>query len=137
VDEVYVARMREAFLARYRQEYGYVDRDTPIEVTDWYVVATLSGAPCLQSAPARHLYQPPHSSREEVGGRARSRPAWFPESRAMIEAAVLDRYAMRRGDIVHGPALIEERESTTVVQPGDTLTVSERGNLIIDIEPAR
>jgi N-methylhydantoinase A len=40
VDAAYVERMQEAFFTRYRQEYGYVDRDTPIEVTDWYVVAT-------------------------------------------------------------------------------------------------
>jgi hypothetical protein len=29
--------------------------------------------------------------------------------------------------------LVEERESTTVVLPGDTLTMSDAGNLIIEI----
>jgi len=50
---------------------------------------------------------------------------------------VIDRYAMRPGDTVHGPALVEERESTTVVLPGDALRLSVHGNLIIDIGAAQ
>jgi N-methylhydantoinase A len=34
---------------------------------------------------------------------------------------------------VNGPALIEEHASTTVVQPGDELTVDGFGNLQIQI----
>ena len=41
VDDAYLDRMREAFFVRYQREYGYTDRDTPIEVTDWYVDARL------------------------------------------------------------------------------------------------
>jgi N-methylhydantoinase A/oxoprolinase/acetone carboxylase beta subunit len=38
---------------------------------------------------------------------------------------------------VRGPALIEERESTTVVLPGDTMRLSAYGNLIIEIGDTR
>jgi N-methylhydantoinase A len=66
-----------------------------------------------------------------------TRPAYFPEAGGLVDAVVIDRYAMRPGDTVHGPALVEERESTTVVLPGDALRLSVHGNLIIDIGAAQ
>jgi len=135
VDAAYLACMREAFFARYRQEYGYVDRDTPIEVTDWYVVATLRGDTSPHPPPARGGGALYGSLREGDGGR--SRPAYFPEAGGLVDAVVIDRYAMRPGDTLRGPALVEERESTTVVLPGDALYLSMHGNLIIDIGAAQ
>ena len=37
----YETKMREAFYATYRREYGFVDPDAPVETTDWYVVCHL------------------------------------------------------------------------------------------------
>jgi N-methylhydantoinase A/oxoprolinase/acetone carboxylase beta subunit len=37
------------------------------------------------------------------------------------------------GETVEGPTLIEETDSTTVVLPGDSATISSRGHLVIDI----
>jgi 5-oxoprolinase (ATP-hydrolysing) len=34
---------------------------------------------------------------------------------------------------INGPAIIEEREATTVISPGDTVTVDATGTLVIDI----
>lgn len=127
VDARYVDAMREAFFARYRQEYGYFDRDTPIEVTDWYVVAAAQGDAAAQAARFR-----PTASRT-----ATSRKVYFPEAGGLISTPVIDRYALQSGETLRGPALVEEPECTTVVLPGDTLHVSERSNLIIDIgDPA-
>jgi 5-oxoprolinase (ATP-hydrolysing) len=43
------------------------------------------------------------------------RIAWF-EGGAQ-DTAVWDRYALRPGDSIPGPAIIEEREATTVIGP--------------------
>ena len=51
----------------------------------------------------------------------------------MIECPVIDRYAMTTADHIAGPALVEERECTTVVLPGDTVSLSAVGNLVIKI----
>ena len=47
-----------------------------------------------------------------------------------IEAAVYDRTQLLQGNVIAGPAIIEEVASTTVVEPGDTVTVNEYGHLI-------
>ncbi|MES2184162.1 MAG: hydantoinase/oxoprolinase family protein [Pseudomonadota bacterium] len=43
------------------------------------------------------------------------------------------RDGLRAGNLITGPALIEEHASTTVVQPGDALRVDDLGNLQIQI----
>ncbi len=67
------------------------------------------------------------------GGAARKgeRLAWFGDG--SVTATVYDRYALRDGSVVHGPAIVEEREATTVIAPGDVLRVDAAGNLRIAV----
>jgi N-methylhydantoinase A len=65
------------------------------------------------------------------------RPAYFPETRGFVDCPVYDRYALRPGDAITGPAVVEERESTTVVCPGDAMHVDDRLNLVLDLAVAR
>jgi N-methylhydantoinase A len=68
-----------------------------------------------------------------TGSGRTSRRAYFPEAGGFVDAAVVDRYALKPGERAQGPALIEERESTTVLLPGDLAHVTENGHLLIDI----
>ena len=45
--------------------------------------------------------------------------------------------ALSQDVAARGPALIEEPECTTLVLPGDTITATQHGNLIINIEAGR
>src|SRR3546814_841257 len=125
IDDGYVVAMQDAFLAAYLREYGYTDRDAAIEVTDWYVVATMAGA--------RRSLRPTAEAGGTTASPARERLAWFPELGGKVACCVVERYAMRPGVAVNGPALIEEREATMVVLPGDVASVGEAGHLVIDI----
>jgi 5-oxoprolinase (ATP-hydrolysing)/N-methylhydantoinase A len=60
------------------------------------------------------------------------RPAYFPET-GITEVMVFDRRKLPVGSVVEGPAIVEEAESTTVVNPGDRLTVDALGNLRIRV----
>jgi len=121
------AAARDEFHARYRQEYGYNDPATPVEATDWHVIATVPGS---QAVCSLRLDAERRGTDPVIG----HRQAWFPEAGGMVTCAVLDRTAMRPGQEFPGPALVEERESTTVVLPGDTVRVSAHGNLVISIK---
>ena len=55
---------------------------------------------------------------------------------AWAEASVWDRYALRAGERIPGPAIVEEREATTLIPPGDVLTVDAGGNLRIAVASA-
>ena len=88
--------------------------------------AAVSGV--LQKPPmeriARGAKQPLASARR---GR---RKAWFDKS---LQTEVFAREALRAGNTIAGPALIEEHASTTVVLPGDRMKVDAFGNLEIEV----
>lgn len=116
------ARLAAAFEAEYRRRYGVFLSDRPIQALNWRLSVTgprpdvrlRTGDP----GPA------------DAGAAVRTRrPAYFPESGGFVEAPVYDRALLRPGMRADGPAIIEEREATTVVGPGDRLTVDAAGNL--------
>jgi len=60
-----------------------------------------------------------------------TRRAWFGDG--FVDTPVYDRYALTQGVIVAGPAIIEEREATTIIAPGDSLTVDATGTMRITV----
>ncbi|MCT2278748.1 hypothetical protein M3G91_14070 [Micromonospora chalcea] len=50
---------------------------------------------------------------------------------AEVEAGGYDRALLRAGNVVPGPAIITEMDSTTLVLPGHTATVHSSGSLLI------
>jgi N-methylhydantoinase A len=54
-----------------------------------------------------------------------------------VPARVYDRTKLRAGDVVAGPAIVTEMDSTTLVLPGHAATVHPSGSLLIRPEEAR
>jgi N-methylhydantoinase A len=55
------------------------------------------------------------------------------EGTGAVEATVYDRAKLLQDNIIEGPAIIEEVASTTVVEPGDTVTVNSFGHLVMEL----
>ena len=126
IDGDYPGKVGEAFVESYLRNFGFTDPDARIEAIDWCLVATVPGD---RAAPRRF------DGAGEAGGSAvvGARRAWFPELDGFAECDVVDRYRLREGDAFEGPAIVEERESTTVVLPGDTVTVGPSGHMVIEV----
>ena len=63
------------------------------------------------------------------------RKAYFPEAGAYVDCPIYDRYRLGAGTTITGPAIVEERESTTVLPPGVEATVDAYANLIVECGP--
>jgi N-methylhydantoinase A len=61
------------------------------------------------------------------------RPVYF-ASTGFVETSTYDRPALKAGNRIAGPALIEEHASTTVAHPGDQVAVDAFGDLVIAVE---
>lgn len=72
------------------------------------------------------------ASQPEQDARRTVKPVYF-RAGGWADTPVYKRDLLRAGNLISGPALIEEHASTTVVQPGDELRVDELGNLQIAI----
>jgi N-methylhydantoinase A len=67
---------------------------------------------------------------------AGTRPVYF-RDRGFVPTKTFARAALTAGNRIKGPALVEEHASTTVLMPGDTLTVDAFGNLVIAVGKGR
>lgn len=63
----------------------------------------------------------------------RTKDVYFRESGGFVATPVYARSRLRHGNEIVGPALVEEHASTTVIAPGDSMTIDAFGNLLIAI----
>jgi N-methylhydantoinase A len=120
LDGAALARVRASFDEIYAARYGYANASEPVEVVTWKVSAT-AGAPRVAFAKA------PVGGGDGLKGHRR---AYFPEAGGYVECPVYDRYALGAGVTIGGPAIVEERESTTVLPPDVSATVDAYANLV-------
>jgi N-methylhydantoinase A len=125
-EHAFIVEFGRRFGVAYRALYGFDDPSRAIEIIDWSVTAS------VETPVASAGQRPTHSSTKRRSA-ARTRLAYFPERGGYAECAVYDRYALAMNELVVGPAIVEERESTTVLLPGDVARTSAAGNLIISI----
>jgi N-methylhydantoinase A len=50
-----------------------------------------------------------------------------------VSVPIYAREALRAGNRIAGPGLVEEHASTTLLRPGDRLQVDSYGNLVIEV----
>ncbi len=123
LDRSSLSPMKEAFHRAYKQVYESVPGDLPVEALTWRLRAS-GPAPKVAAATA-----------PAAAGRSSwpARPVYFPEAKAYVETPVFDRYALIPAQVIPGPAVIEERESTAVIGPRGTARVDGDFNLVIEI----
>jgi N-methylhydantoinase A/oxoprolinase/acetone carboxylase beta subunit len=121
-------RLRATFLERYRQRYGRAIEGLAIEAVNWKTTAE-GGEARITLAPA-----PVGEGGAAATARKATRPAYFPQpTPGYVECPVYDRYRLEPGSSLVGPAIIEEREATIVLWPGDTARVDGYRNLLVTL----
>ena len=60
-------------------------------------------------------------------------PTYFPETAGYFPTPVYTHDLLVAGATFEGPAIVEQRESTTVIPPGVAATVDSAGNLLCRI----
>ncbi len=119
------AELGELFGRAYQAAYT-LRLEEPAEIVNWKVEAV---GPAPDLGPGYSLSGPAGTAKALKGARL----AYDPGSSRLIEWPVYDRYALAPGASVTGPALIEERESTCVIDSGHVATVDARYNLVADL----
>jgi N-methylhydantoinase A len=126
IDAAAVAAIAATFHESYEREYTY-RLDAPVEFVGAHLVAI---AEVGKLAPAT---LPTTGRTVEQAAKAR-RPVDF-ATEGVHTADVYDGELLEPGMAFGGPAIVETKGSTTVVHPGDDVTVDEFGNLLIAIDP--
>ena len=114
------------FHAEHRARFGHADPAAPVEIVSFGVTATgLIDTPELPR-PQPGGAAPPAEARIGV------RRVYF-EDGARHDCPVWRREALLAGNLVAGPAIVEEVSATTVLYPGDRARVDPVGSLIVEV----
>jgi 5-oxoprolinase (ATP-hydrolysing) len=111
-----VAAIREAFEAAYRQRFAFLMPDRPLVIEAVSVEAVGAGEPFqapIVSAAAAHKPRPDATVRMH--------------SERWLDASLYVRESLQPGATIAGPAIVAERNATTVVEPGWQATLTSAG----------
>jgi N-methylhydantoinase A len=116
--------LRTGFLDAYRARYGHCSDTFPVELASLRVTVSVDAdtLPPLMTVPE-------DAGKDPLKG---SRDAYDETAGRLIPHKVYDRYLMPTGYAFDGPALVEERETTTVVPAAARVVVQADGALMIE-----
>ena len=113
----------QSFENAYNELYGKVDDENPVELASVRVYAS-------QPVPQLDIARPTatHDAKPKT-----SREVYISSQTSTEIIPVYERSDLRIGQLIMGPAVIEERESTTVIGNDDKLTVNDFGCLEVNL----
>lgn len=118
--------VRRSFAKQYEERFGStVPRGVGVEVLTWRL--TSKGPD-----PEAQLRLGAVATQAEA--QVDKREAYFPEVGGYAETMVYDRYRLRPGTVLEGPALVQEHESTLVLAPGTRGEVTQDGSIVVTSE---
>jgi N-methylhydantoinase A len=148
VDEAWRAEVLGRFHEAHHKLYGYGYRDDPRHAVEW-VNLRVSGIGPITRPSVPEL---PVTAGGAAVVSSGDRPVYFDEhltspvqdstasaadGRGWRTAPLYHRGDLRRGDVVAGPAVIEEYGSTLPLHPGFTAEVDTHGNLVVRREGSK
>jgi N-methylhydantoinase A len=112
----------ESFEREHERQYGFRLEGEPIEIINLRVTAVRPEPP------------PPVAAPDGAAGAApvEVRAVWF-DAEGPVDCPIFRRDELGGGTELEGPAIIEEVDSTTLVFPGDRLTLHPSGSLLLTI----
>jgi N-methylhydantoinase A len=121
-----IARLVELFHEKHRSLYGHVSREADVEL----MTLTVTAIGPMARGPTPEISAGDRNPSLAYKG---TRPVYFEESGGYVDCATYERSRLAAGNLVAGPAIIEQMDTTIVLPPGETARVDGYGTLIVDI----
>jgi N-methylhydantoinase A len=119
--------LAQAFHAAHRQKFGHADEQAALEIVNLRVLA-------IGERPPFELPELPAGTPEPpADARSGERRVYFETDARWHHCPIWRREALLAGNRIEGPAVIEEVSSTTLLRPGDSATIDNYANILIDI----
>src|SRR5690606_38027991 len=117
-------RMYEDFIEAHKRVYGYATR-SPARIVNLRSVHQAGGSDYIDrsefSTNGAQIQQSRRSIRVATSSNA-------------VEADIYQRETLPAGAELHGPAIVEQADTTTLVEPGWHVQVDDKGNLLLTHE---
>jgi N-methylhydantoinase A len=112
-----------SFHRRHEEVYGHADSSRPVELVN------------LRTVHFQHLGMPNfQKGTDDLGEGETTRPAYFADH-GWRDTPILRRSGLTVGATVSGPTIVEQHDTTIVINPGQIAEVDKFGNLFIRLSP--
>jgi N-methylhydantoinase A len=120
IDRAWLDEVVERFHVAHRERFNYAVPSYPVEIES----VRVEGIGAIEAPPLRLTVTA--STAAEA-----TRDVFFPDEGATLPTVIHQRGALAQGTTIDGPAIVEQFDATTVIEPGMSATVDEHGNLRI------
>jgi N-methylhydantoinase A/oxoprolinase/acetone carboxylase beta subunit len=129
IDDAWVAKMAADFHDAHEREYSRRFEESDIEIPN-VRVRGIGLMPALETPEVERGESSPQTALRHEG------EAWFRVNGALeqVSTRYYDREALKAGNTLEGPAIVNQYDSTTVIPPGLTAEVDQYGNIVIRTE---
>jgi N-methylhydantoinase A len=126
LNEEGVEHLKARFNEEYKRNYGYADEGAELEIVTLKLVAS-----CYRSNFELKMEM---KKSKDADPKKDVRKIYIPGEKGYRSCPVYDRDKLYQGFKTRGPAVVEEKTSSTVALPGDVIEVDGLGNLVITLE---
>jgi N-methylhydantoinase A/oxoprolinase/acetone carboxylase beta subunit len=128
IDRDWIEKVRADFHAIHQREYSRRFETADIEVPN-VRVRGIGLMPPLRTVEVEHGPASPEAALRHEG------EAWFRAGGELrsVPTRYYDRAALRAGNRIEGPAIVNQYDSTTVVPPGIAAHVDRYGNIVVEV----
>lgn len=118
----------EAFHKMHMSIYGYAAKKEPVELANVKLIAV-----GLVESP-KPKEQPPHREKPLKDAQIAERKVFFEQDDDYVETPIFKRERLKTGNVINGPAVIEQYDATTVIYPEWTALVDGFENVVLSMK---
>jgi N-methylhydantoinase A/oxoprolinase/acetone carboxylase beta subunit len=128
LDEMAIRAIRDAFHAEHRRAYGKDFPEKDVQIVNIRVV----GVGAVPPLAPKHI---PTGTGNPENALTSIRSVWFEVDgcATRLDTPRYARSALKAGDRMEGPAIVDQMDTTTVIPPGFTARVDGFGNIVISL----
>jgi len=116
----------QRFHLLHEQNYGYSSREEPVQMVTFCLEA-------LGRVPKVALKVYPKDGTDSRHALIDTRQVFLEEKKDLVDCPVYWRDLLRHGNVITGPAIVEQMDSTTLVLPGQEAFVDSYHNILIHV----
>ena len=124
IDDTWVGELARRFHSAHKRAYGFSVEDEPVEIVN----LRLTTIGRIRKPELPSLERDPASV---IDAKTGERRVYFGDGGWAEKTAVFNRSSLLAGAEITGPAIVEERDSTTVIYQGWSAEVDPHGNLLV------
>lgn len=119
--------LRQRFDSQHEQAHGHKAEAEPVELVSLRLVS-------IGLVPQAQLFQVAPTGRSVEAAQTGTRKIFFGNEHGMLDCQIYSRDLLEPGHSIVGPAVIEQMDTTTVIQPEQEATVDSYRNLIVKVK---